>query len=402
MRLVFSKDRASVTATGALLIVGTSALVLWLLGAAATQRSAQPLPSQPPSSLKTSAPSLEVVPVARPLQVQRQETSAHRPAVTRADNGNGSRADISKQKAPAYNEEGHRSSQAAISLGERLFFDTILSRNRNVSCGTCHLPELGWSNGQRFAKGTGGAETSRNVPTVVNASMARTLFWDGRATTLIRQVVQPIEHPDEMDLDLEELVARLEHDASYARAFDEDYDGVPTPDRIAQALTEYVRTLASGETPFDRYRRGDRSALSPAARRGHDVFFFRANCSTCHRPPMFTDHAFHNIGIGMDESPIDKGREVVTGNRLQRGAFRTPSLRDIHRTSPYMHDGRFATLREVVDYYSQGAIMNPFLDELMNIMPLSESEKDDLVQFLKEGLSSDAYPTGPTNATARR
>jgi cytochrome c peroxidase len=282
--------------------------------------------------------------------------------------------------------------QALVELGRQLFFDPALSADRSVACATCHRPDRGWADGQRLSQGIGGQTTRRHTPSLVNAGRWRSWFWDGRAKTLEQQVLEPIYDPREMGSNAAQLQARLLENTQRAQAFREHFGRPPEPQDAAAALSAFVRLLESGDTPYDRFRRGDTTALSAAARRGHDVFFFRSHCSTCHVPPLFTDHQFHNIGIGADQELLDAGREQVSGDPRHRGAFRTPSLRDVDRTAPYMHDGRFATLEQVIEYYAEGAIMNPFLDELMNVMPLDEQDKSDLAAFLREGLQSVRYP----------
>jgi cytochrome c peroxidase len=230
------------------------------------------------------------------------------------------------------------------------------------------------------------------VPTLINAGYQERFFWDGRADSLEAQVQSPIENPIEMGLPMEQLVDRLNEIAGYRQQFQQVFDGKATPERITQALASFVRTILSGNAPYDHFRAGDLAALSPAAQRGHDVFFFRANCAACHRGPNFTDGQFHNLGIGMDQPEPDLGRFVVTRNELDRGAFKTPTLREIARTAPYMHDGRFKTLKDVVEHYSRGGFNTPNTDGLINALPLSEQEKADLVTFLKVGLTSESYP----------
>ena len=279
-----------------------------------------------------------------------------------------------------------------LRLGKQLFFDQRLSRDNTVSCATCHTPSKGWSNGQRVATGVDGRVGTRSVPTLINAGYQAHFFWDGRLGSLEAQVRGPIENPNEMGLPMEQLVSRMNEIVGYRQQFQEIFGSEATPERIAQALASFVRTILSGDAPYDRFRAGDLAALSPAAQRGHDIFFFRANCAACHRGPNFTDGQFHNLGIGMDQAEPDLGRFVVTQIELDRGAFKTPTLREIARTAPYMHDGRFKTLEEVVDFYSDGGLMTPNKAGLINVLLLSDQEKSDLVVFLKEGLSSKLYP----------
>ena len=292
---------------------------------------------------------------------------------------------------------------AQVALGRELFFDVRLSRDNTISCASCHDPKKGWADGRKVADGIYGKKGQRNVPTIVGSKHSPLLFWDGRARSLEEQIRQPIENPIEMDLPLAQLVTKLSKEATYDASFKVAFDESITEANVIGALAAFVRTVNSGKAPFDRYREGDLNAMSDAARRGHDVFFFRSNCSTCHRAPLFTDHEFHNLGVGLQAPSTeedartvnlkeDQGRFLISKNELDRHAFKTPSLRDVHLTAPYMHNGQFKTLREVVDFYAEGGTMNPRLDPLMNAIPLNSQERDDLVQFLKEGLASENYP----------
>ena len=279
-----------------------------------------------------------------------------------------------------------------VELGKQLFFDPRLSSDNTVSCATCHDPTKGWSNNKRFAIGVNGKTSSRSALSLVNVAYQRHLFWDGRASSLEEQVRQPIENPREMNMSLEVLADKLNQHPGYREQFQEVFGAGATPDTIPKSLAAFVRTILSGNAPFDRYRAGVLDALSPAAQRGHDVFFFRMNCSACHQGANFSDGGFHNVGVGVDQPTADLGRQAVTQDEYDSGKFRTPTLREIARTAPYMHDGRFETLEEVVDHYATAGVMNDHLDELMNVFPLSDQEKADLVVFLKEGLTSESYP----------
>ena len=286
-----------------------------------------------------------------------------------------------------------KSSALIIELGKQLFFDPRLSVDRSISCATCHDPQKGWSNGERYATGIGGQVVPRSVPTVVNSVYVSDYFWDGRAGTLEEVVPQPIEHPSEMGLAMEEAAERLNRIEAYRSQFQQTFGHDATRESLAETVAAFLRTLVAGNAPFDRYRAGDLEALSPAARRGHDVFLFRTNCGMCHRGPLLTDGGFHNLGIGMDEPDPDPGHAPISGDEIyDTGAFRTPSLRDLSRTGPYMHDGRFETLEEVVDFYEHAGVLNPHRMPMLNIVPLTEQEKADLVEFLREGLTSDDYP----------
>jgi cytochrome c peroxidase len=196
-----------------------------------------------------------------------------------------------------------------------------------------------------------------------------------------------------MDLSMDEAVHRINEIEGYRSQFQRVFGNEATRENLAEAIAGFLRTLLAGNSPYDRYRTGDLTALSPAARLGHDVFMFRANCQMCHRGPLLSDGEFHNLGVGMDAIEPDPGRAAVTEDMLfDTGAFRTPSLRDISRTAPYMHDGRFETLEEVLDFYEHAGDVNPHRMQMLNILVLTDEEKHAIVVFLKEGLTSDDYP----------
>jgi cytochrome c peroxidase len=279
-----------------------------------------------------------------------------------------------------------------IELGKQLYFDPRLSRDNTVSCATCHDPEKGWSNGDAFATGVRGQVGGRSAPTIVNAAYADLQFWDGRAHRLEGQALGPIQNPIEMDLTLDEVVAKLNKISGYREAFQKVFGTDVTADGIAKAIASFERTCLSGDAPYDRFKAGDSTALSEAAQRGMKIFFGKGQCSSCHVGPSFSDFSFHNIGVGMEKEKPDLGRYEVTKLLGDKGGFKTPTLREIARTAPYMHDGRFKTLEEVVDYYDKGGFNNPQIDEGIFALKLTAEEKADLVKFLTEGLTSESYP----------
>jgi cytochrome c peroxidase len=279
-----------------------------------------------------------------------------------------------------------------IELGKQLYFDPRLSRDGTVSCATCHDPKKGWSNGEPFATGIKGQVGGRSAPTIVNAAYQSNQFWDGRAKEVEGQALGPIQNPIEMDMTLPELVERLNKVEGYRQQFQKVFGSDVTADGVAKALASFERTILSGNTPYDRYKAGDKTALSPAAERGMNIFFNKAFCSACHSGPNFTDGAFHNIGVGMDKKAPDMGRETVSKLLGDRGSFKTPTLREISRTAPYMHDGSLKTLEDVIEYYRKGGVANPQLDEEIFPLKVTDEEKKDLITFLKEGLSSPDYP----------
>jgi cytochrome c peroxidase len=279
-----------------------------------------------------------------------------------------------------------------IALGKQLYFDKRLSRDNTVSCASCHDPAKGWSNGERFATGVRGQKGGRSAPTIINAAYWPMQFWDGRAKHLEGQALGPIANPIEMDLTIKEAVERLNKIEGYKKQFKAVFGTDATSDALAKAIASFERTVLSGDAPYDRFKAGDKSALSEAAQRGMTVYFKKANCTSCHGGGNFSDGAFHNVGIGMNAKEPDVGRYAVTKLLGDRGSFRTPTLREIGRTAPYMHDGSIKTLEEVVEHYVRGGVKNPQLDEEIFPLRLDAKQKADLVTFLKEGLSSKSYP----------
>jgi len=275
-----------------------------------------------------------------------------------------------------------------ISLGKQLYFDGRLSADNKVSCASCHDPAKGFSNGEQFATGVEGKKGGRNSPTVINAAYQKYQFWDGRAKSLEEQALGPIQNPIEMNMTLDAVVTKLNAIQGYKEQFQKVFGTDVTSEGIAKAIAAYERTVLSGDAPYDRFKAGDKTALSDAAQRGMKLFFGKANCAACHAGPNFTDNGFHNIGL----SGNDEGRIVVTKVTGDKGAFKTPTLREIAKTGPYMHDGSLKTLEDVVAQYVKGGTPNPQLDEEIYPLKLSAEEIADLVTFLKEGLTSASYP----------
>lgn len=283
-------------------------------------------------------------------------------------------------------------SDAKVELGKQLYFDKRLSKDNSISCASCHDPAKGWSNGEATAQGFGGARGGRSAPTVLNTAYQKFQFWDGRAGSLEEQALGPIQNPIEMNLSLEELETRLNQIEGYRKQFETVFGSAPKAADVAKAIAAFERTVLSGDAPYDRYKAGDANALSAEAQQGMKLFFGKANCSACHVGPNFTDNAFHNIGVGMDKPEVDKGREELSKLKGDRGSFKTPTLRDIARSAPYMHNGQLATLEEVIEYYDKGGTPNDFLDEELYVLKLTAEEKKALVTFLREGLASQSYP----------
>lgn len=304
--------------------------------------------------------------------------------------------DVPQGLRPIRHPRDNQPTPEKIELGRQLYFDPRLSSTESVSCASCHDPEKGWSNGEQFATGIEGLKGGRNAPTIINSAYNRMQFWDGRAATLEDQALGPIQNPIEMNMQLDDVVERLNEIEGYRTQFQEVFGTDVTAEGIGMAIAAYERTVLSGDAPYDRYEAGDESALSESARRGRELFFDKANCSACHVGPNFTDNAFHNIGVGMDVPEgvePDWGRFTQSGLEGDRGSFKTPTLREIARTGPYMHDGSIATLEGVIDHYNKGGIPNQWLDEELFELNLTEQEQEDLLNFMVEGLSSENYPT---------
>ena len=273
---------------------------------------------------------------------------------------------------------------AKVALGRELFFDTRLSKDNSISCATCHDPDLGFTDREPVAVGARGQKGTRRTPRLINRGYGQTFFWDGRAASLEEQVLKPIENPIEMDLDLAEAVSRVAADPEYATAFRASFQSAPTAEALSMALASYVRSIVSGDSPYDRYVAGDQDALTPAQKRGLELFRGKAACSVCHLGPNLTDEEFHNTGVGWKDGETgDLGRAEVTEHPEDRGAFKTPTLREVALAGPYMHDGSLATLEDVIEFYSDGGESNDYLDLDMQKLDLTDAEKADLVDFLQ-------------------
>ncbi len=283
-----------------------------------------------------------------------------------------------------------------VALGRRLFFDPILSRDYSLACASCHDPRRAFVDGLPIAVGIEDRHGTRNAPVLVNRVYGKAQFLDGRAASLEEQALQPIENPKEFDMTLEEVVTRLKSHSDYAAFFQAAFGREANAEDLARAVASYVRTILSGDAPIDRYMNGEREALSEQARAGLRLFRGKANCTACHLGPIFSDEQFHNTGVAWREGELlDPGRFAVTGKEEDRGAFKTPTLREVTRTAPYMHDGSLATLNDVIEFYNRGGNPNPHLDPELRPLHLKEEEKEALLAFLKrlsgtitEGLST--------------
>lgn len=297
---------------------------------------------------------------------------------------------------------GNPPTEETIALGKKLFFDPRLSADGKAPCSACHSPEHGFSDGRKTSLGVRGQVGNRNAPTIFNAAYSPLQFWDGRAASLEDQAAGPIANPVEMDMPHTDCVTRVQGDPDYQTLFAKAFGtGAIGMIQIQKAIAAYERTILSGNSPFDRYYYGgDKEAMSPAAVHGFAVFMDRekGNCSACHQVgtkfALFTDGQFHNLGAGMNsegELP-DLGRFEQTKNDADRGAFKTPTLRNIALTAPYMHDGSLKTLRAVVDFYVGGGSSNPHLDKQIKPLALTGQDREDLVAFLQALTSEKTQP----------
>jgi cytochrome c peroxidase len=268
---------------------------------------------------------------------------------------------------------------ATVAVGRKLFFDTRLSADEWLSCASCHDPAHGFSDPRRVSIGVMGQRGKRHAPTLLGRAAGESQFWDGRATTLEEQVLQPILNPDEMGTTIEAVLRQLNRDPAYRGL---------TRESLAGALASYVRTIRSDNSKFDLFVSGWPIVMSDLELQGLQLFRGKAQCYLCHSGPHFTDEGFHNTGIAWRDGALqDPGRAAITGKAYHQGAFKTPTLREVARRGPYMHDGSLATLEDVIDFYDRGGNPNPYLDE--NIVPLhlSDAEKKALLAFLRTGLS---------------
>lgn len=277
-----------------------------------------------------------------------------------------------------------------VELGKKLFFDPELSADRTVMCATCHHPKAAFSDPQSFSIGFGGKVGTRHSPKILNLSVSNGYFWDGRAKTLEEQALIPISNSGEMNLPISEAVSRLNANGDYFRLFNTAFNEAPSADRIAQSLAAYERQIFSSESPFDKWVAGDESAMRPDAKIGFLLFAGKANCAKCHLGPNFTDNKFHNLGVGMDKPLPDLGRFLISTKPGDKGAFKTPNLRESALIGPYFHDGSARTLEDVIDFYAKGGLQNPWISPLMVEVKLSAEEKASLIKFL-ESLSGKIH-----------
>ena len=280
----------------------------------------------------------------------------------------------------------NRSTAARVELGKALFFDPRLSGNGTLSCGTCHNPALGWSDGLRTGVGINGTVLGRATPTVVNTAYNTQFMWDGRKKSLEDQALGPMKTPEEMKTDLPAAITMLGKIPGYQSMFAKAYPGEAiSEDTVAKAIAAFERTVVSRDSRFDRWVAGDRTAITPQEWRGYQVFKdpAKGNCAVCHAPPNFTDNGYHNIGIAHAAGTEDAGRYKIRPIAALKGAFKTPTLRDVELTAPYFHNGAAATLIEVVEHYARGGDDRSNVSKDVRPIGLSAQDKADMVAFMK-------------------
>ena len=308
------------------------------------------------------------------------------------------------QADSAYIPEDNKLSEPKIQLGKLLFFDTRLSKDGNLSCASCHNPHHGFADAAATSAGVGFLRGGRNSPTVINRLFSAEQFWDGRAKDLEEQAHGPLTNPIEMAMGShDDVVAEVSKIPGYRPLFKKAFgnDEVTMP-RIAQAIASYERTVLAGNSPYDRYQAGDKSALSPQQIQGLALFQGKANCETCHVSFNFSDENYHNLGVGWtpaSQNFADNGLFDVTKKDSDRGRFKTPTLRNVAESPPYMHDGSENTLRDVMIFYNRGGEANPGLDPKMKPLNLNREEVDAVIAFMHAltGPVANAAPPSPAS-----
>jgi len=337
--------------------------------------------------------------------VGRGETTTPAPAAPRERVQSGSMTielPAGLQAGSAYVPDENPMAAEKVTLGRLLYFDKRLSKDDTVSCATCHDPSHAWAEPRKTSIGVGGKVGARNAPTVINRLFSKEQFWDGRGADLEDQAKGPLVNPIEMAMPSHAaVVEKVRAIPGYPPLFTSAF-GTPvvTIDRIGQAIAAFERTVVAGNSSYDRYQAGDKAAMNASAVRGMAVFNGKGNCVTCHAGFNFTDESFHNLGVGMHAKSPDAGRVKVSNAKSETGAFKTPTLRNVAQSAPYMHDGSEATLVDVVAYYDRGGNPNPYIAKEMRKLDLTDGERQDLVAFL-EALSGDVTPVEVPTAFPR-
>ncbi len=284
-----------------------------------------------------------------------------------------------------------------IALGKKLFFDKRLSKDGSLACEGCHNPNHGWSDDKARSKNGLGKDAQRHTPALFNVGYEMSWGWDGAATTLEQQVRTVWQQQLGAQAVLAERCKTLAAMPAYRRAFKAAFGSERIdPDRVAKALASFVRTIRSGNAPFDKAEQGDQNAISASAKRGWTVFRDTAGCAACHAPPLFTDLQFHNVGVGYDKAKPDRGRAAISKDPNDLGRYKTPALRSVGKHPPYLHDGSAATLDEVVDFMLGGGRENPNRDSAMKKIALSPTQRADLMAFIRALQPADKPFEPPT------
>lgn len=331
---------------------------------------------------------------------------------------------LAAASANIYIPEDNPLTRAKIELGRQLYFDNRLSSDSTISCASCHHPEQGWTAQTQFGIGVRGQEGNRNSPVSFNRIVSKAQFWDGRAASLEDQAVGPIANPIEMANTHETCISTLKEIPGYTLQFNKIFEDGVNIDNVGKAIAAFERAVVTGPAAYDYYQplvtfekvyrddledlealreddpefvkeyealkaASDAKSMSESAKRGMDLFFGKANCANCHSGANFADEQYHNLGVGMDSENPDLGRYEITKDEKDRGAFKTPTLRNVALTAPYMHDGSQKTLEEVMEWYNKGGHKNPWLSDKMKPLNLTKQEEADVVAFMKEGLTGD-------------
>jgi cytochrome c peroxidase len=299
--------------------------------------------------------------------------------------------------------------RAKIELGRQLYFDTRLSSDNTISCASCHHPDEGWGRHTQFGIGVRDQQGGRNSPISYNRILSGPQFWDGRAASLEEQAVGPIANPIEMANTHENAVKTLKQIPGYQMQFKKIFKDGITIDNVGKAIAAFERSIVTGPSPFDYQEQlkpflkldkedledfkeeyeaalamTKKHPMSASAKRGMELFFSeKVNCAACHLGPNLADEKYHNLGVGMDAKKPDLGRYEITKKEADKGAFKTPTIRNVEQSAPYMHDGSVETLEEVVEHYNKGGIPNPWLSDKVKKLNLSDQDKKDLVAFMK-------------------
>lgn len=295
----------------------------------------------------------------------------------------------------ADNDKGNKEKIKSISeLGEKLFFDPILSKDYSLSCSSCHKPEFAFADNVAFSFGIDSTKTKRNTPSVMNVTDITSFFWDGRVSSLEQQALIPIAHPNEMNLSLEEATQRLNEHTAYSKLFKKLFKEEVTKENIGVSLATFQRSLETGNTVFDRWMNGTEEEMSESAIRGRNIFNNKGKCFDCHFGPDFTGNEFKNIGLYNAMEFNDAGRFEITKDSTDIGKFKVPGLRNIAVTAPYMHNGMFSTLRETIEFYNQPDkfVQNSINQDSLIAVPLNLTEQEitDIEEFLK-ALTDDRF-----------